>query len=380
MKHLSILGSTGSIGTNCLQVVASKRDEFDIRYLTTFRNAELLLEQAKQFQPEAVAIFNEEICAQYESRFRGIGVAVYAGFDGILEISKQPVDIVVNALVGAVGLEPTLHALRKGQRVALANKETLVLGGQLVMAKAKRVGAEIIPIDSEHSALFQCMVGETASEVRGIILTASGGPFRTRTADFSNITVDEALDHPNWVMGPKISVDSATLMNKGLEVIEAFWLFGLDSSRIKVVTHPQSIIHSLVEFADGSVKAQLGMPDMRVPIQYALTYPRRLPASFPRLDLTEVCQLTFEKPDFDKFRCLRLAFDALEAGGGAAGVLNAANEEAVKLFLNRKIGFHQIPTIIESALRRCETNGFTTVEELLHYDQSTREYVLDNNW
>jgi len=380
MKRLSVLGSTGSIGTNCLQVVTAKKRQFDIRYLTTYRNADLLLQQAKQFQPDAVAIFDETIAARFEPKFRQIGVRVYAGFAGILEISRQSVDIVVNALVGAVGLEPTLYALQKGQRVALANKETLVLGGQLVMAKAKAIGAEIIPIDSEHSALLQCIVGETDNAVCKIILTASGGPFRNRSGSFRDITVDEALDHPNWVMGPKITVDSATLMNKGLEVIEAFWLFGIEASRIDVVTHPQSIIHSLVEFEDGSVKAQLGVPDMRIPIQYALSYPLRLPASFPRLNLTEVGCLTFEKPDFEKFRCLKLAFDALDTGGSATGVLNAANEEAVKLFLNREIGFDQIPIIIEKALARGESNGVATVEELLHTDQSTRRYVQDNSW
>ncbi len=380
MKRISVLGATGSIGRNCLAVVAAQPEQFTVSYLTTFRNVPLLLEQARRFRPEAVAIFDEACVADAEANFRKIGVEVYAGFPGLLEISRRSVDIVVNALVGAIGLQPTLLALQKGQRVALANKETLVLGGGLVMEKARAAGAEIIPIDSEHSALLQCIAGEQPGAVKRIILTASGGPFLNHGGDFSKISIEEALAHPNWVMGPKITIDSATLMNKGLEVIEAFWLFDVQPEEIEVVIHPQSIIHSLVEFDDCSMKAQLGMPDMRVPIQYALTYPQRLPAAFPRLDLIQMRELTFEQPDLNKFRCLKLAFEALETGGAAAGVLNAANEEAVKLFLGKKIGFDRIPAIVESALEKCEYNSYSTVEELLQYDRSTREYVLANEW
>ena len=277
MKRIAVLGSTGSIGTNSLDVVQRHKDSFDVRYLTTNQNVQLLFEQAQKFRPQAVAILNREKAQNYLPRFKEIGVQVYTGFDGILEISKKDdYDILVNALVGAVGLKPTLNAMKKGRRVALANKETLVLGGQLVMKKAKENQAEVIPIDSEHSALFQCIIGERINDVLRIILTASGGPFRKRQkSEFCKITVAEALNHPNWNMGRKITIDSATLMNKGLEVIEAFWLFNLKPSEIDVVVHPQSIIHSMVEFNDGSIKAQLGLPDMRIPIQYALTFPAR---------------------------------------------------------------------------------------------------------
>ncbi len=288
-------------------------------------------------------------------------------------------DIVVNALVGAVGLQPTLNAIKANRRVALANKESLVIGGQFVMQKAKETGAEIIPIDSEHNALLQCIAGENVDSIHSIILTASGGPFRNLPhAALASVTVEQALNHPNWDMGQKITIDSATLMNKGLEVIEAHWLFGIEADRIDVVIHPQSIIHSLVEFEDGSVKAQLGLPDMRIPIQYALTYPDRYPADFPRLDLKTLQALTFEPPDMNKFSCLRLSYEALEYGGSAPAVLNAANEEAVSLFLNRKISFEEIPEIVEKALTECQFNSCHKVDELLECDRMTREYVKKN--
>lgn len=378
MKRITILGSTGSIGCNCLDVLASKRDEFKVQYLTTHQNVELLFQQATQFRPQAVAIFKEDEVQRYLPRFREIGVEVYTGFEGILEISaKENVDICVNALVGAVGLQPTLNAIKKNCRIALANKETLVIGGKLVMNKAHEVGAEIIPIDSEHSALLQCLSGEEREKVRCVILTASGGPFRELPRnELQYVTVEQALNHPNWNMGPKITIDSATLMNKGLEVIEAHWLFGLQPSQIEVVIHPQSIIHSMVEFEDGSIKAQLGLPDMRIPIQYALTYPGRLPADFPRLNFLELKELTFDRPDFEKFRCLKLSYDALESGGAAPAVLNAANEEAVHLYLSRKMRFDHIPQIVEDALTNCQFNHFNQVEELLEYDRLTREFVL----
>ncbi|MCH7680523.1 1-deoxy-D-xylulose-5-phosphate reductoisomerase, partial [candidate division KSB1 bacterium] len=301
------------------------------------------------------------------------------GFEGILEISrKEDVDILVNALVGAVGLQPTLNAIRKNVRIALANKETLVIGGRFVMEKARQEGAEIIPIDSEHSALLQCIAGEDSEKIKCVYLTASGGPFREFSSDdFSNVTVEQALNHPNWDMGQKVTIDSATLMNKGLEVIEAHWLFNLKPAEIQVVIHPQSIIHSMVEFADGSIKAQLGVPDMRIPIQYALTYPKRLSADFPRLDFLTLKELTFEQPDFEKFRCLKLSYQALETGGAAPAVLNAANEVAVNLFLTRKIGFEEIPQIVEKALTNCKFNNCDKVEDLLQYDKLTRDYVLN---
>jgi 1-deoxy-D-xylulose-5-phosphate reductoisomerase len=341
---------------------------------------ELLLEQSKKFRPAAVVLLNKDGILAYESKFKKIGVDVLTGFDGLLEISaKDDVDILVNALVGAVGLLPTLHGIRKGRRVALANKETLVIGGEFVTEKAGQAGAEIIPIDSEHSALLQCLVGEDSNAIDSIILTASGGPFRTlENSEFKNITVEQALNHPNWDMGQKITIDSATLMNKGLEVIEARWLFDLEPDKIRVVVHPQSIIHSMVEFADGSVKSQLGIPDMRIPIQYALTYPERLPMELPRLDFHQIRELTFEPPDLGKFGCLKLSYEALEQGGAAPAILNAANEEAVKLFLDRRISFDLIPIIVEGALTHCENGSLHDVDVLLQYDQNTREYVRNN--
>lgn len=379
MKRISILGSTGSIGTNCLNVIESQQGEFQVNYLTNYKNIQLLFEQAEKFRPNAVAIFENDKVAEYLPRFKKIGVEVYTGFEGILEVSrKEDVDILVNALVGAVGLQPTLNAIRKNVRIALANKETLVIGGRFVMEKARQEGAEIIPIDSEHSALLQCIAGEDSEKIKCVYLTASGGPFREFSSDdFSNVTVEQALNHPNWNMGQKVTIDSATLMNKGLEVIEAHWLFNLKPAEIQVVIHPQSIIHSMVEFADGSIKAQLGVPDMRIPIQYALTYPKRLSADFPRLDFLTLKELTFEQPNFEKFRCLKLSYQALETGGAAPAVLNAANEVAVNLFLTRKIGFEEIPQIVEKALTNCKFNNCDKVEDLLQYDKLTRDYVLN---
>lgn len=377
MKRLTVLGSTGSIGRNTLNVVSQHRDEFSVEYLTTFKNAELLLEQARKFRPRAVAIMDRERASDFASAFREINVEVYDGFQGLLEISrKDRLDVVVNALVGAVGLEPTLNSIKPGCRVALANKETLVMGGELVMNKAQAAGVDIVPIDSEHSALLQCLTGEAPESVRRIILTASGGPFRNVPAsDFSSVTVEQALNHPNWDMGPKITIDSATLMNKGLEVIEAYWLFSMPHSQIDVVIHPQSIIHSMIEFNDGSIKAQMGMPDMQIPIQYALTFPGRLSGDYPRVDFSQLKELTFEQPDYAKFRCLRLAFEALQAGEGATAILNAANEEAVNLFLTRKIRFDEIPRLVEAALECCSHNGIRTVDALLAYDKEARAFV-----
>ncbi len=379
MKRISLLGSTGSIGTNCLNVVERQKNEFVVNYLTSYKNIQLLFEQASKFHPKAVAIVKKEKVMKYLPRFKEIGVEVYTGFEGILEVSrKEDVDILVNALVGAVGLQPTLNAMRKNVRIALANKETLVIGGKFVMEKAQKEGAEVIPIDSEHSALLQCIAGEDTEKIECVFLTASGGPFREFSSeDFSNVTIEQALDHPNWDMGPKVTIESATLMNKGLEVMEAHWLFDLKPAEIQVVIHPQSIIHSMVEFADGSIKAQLGVPDMCIPIQYALTYPKRLSADFPRLDFRTLKELTFEQPNFKKFRCLKLAYEALETGGAAPAVLNAANEEAVNLFLTRKIGFEEIPQIVEKALTNCKFNSCDKVDDLLQYDKLTREYVLN---
>jgi 1-deoxy-D-xylulose-5-phosphate reductoisomerase len=377
MKRLTVLGSTGSIGRNTLNVVAQHPDEFTVDYLTTYQNVELLLEQSRRFAPKAVAIIDRRKARAFEGAFRAINVEVFDGFQGLLEISrKDKLDVVVNALVGAVGLEPTLNAIKPGCRIALANKETLVIGGELVMKRARAAGVDIVPIDSEHSALLQCLAGEAEETIRRIILTASGGPFRNVPAsDFSSITVEQALNHPNWAMGPKITIDSATLMNKGLEVIEAYWLFSIPYSQIDVVVHPQSIIHSMIEFNDGSIKAQLGMPDMQIPIQYALTFPCRLSGDYPRVDFGQLTELTFEPPDYVKFRCLKLAFEALQAGGGATAILNAANEEAVNLFLTHKIRFNDIPRLVEAALESCSYNGVRTVDTLLAYDKEARDFV-----
>ena len=377
MTNICILGSTGSIGTNCLRVVEALSDQFRVKYLTAFKNAQLLLDQAQKFRPQAVAVIEKDAAIPYLSKFEKIGVEVLTGFDGLLEISaREDAEILVNALVGAVGLLPTLHGIKKNRRIALANKETLVIGGQFVTEKALAVGARIIPIDSEHSALLQCLAGEDPQTVRSIILTASGGPFRALNRDqFSQVSVEQALNHPNWDMGEKITIDSATLMNKGLEIIEARWLFDFEPNEIQVVVHPQSIIHSMVEFVDGSIKAQLGIPDMRIPIQYALTFPERLRLELPRLDFCRLKELTFQPPDLDKFACLKLSYEALEQGGAAPAVLNAANEEAVHLFLGRKIGFDVIPRIVEDALTNCDYNSLHSVDELLQHDKQARQYV-----
>lgn len=380
MKRISILGSTGSIGTNCLNVLEAQKNHFVVQYLTTYQNVPLLYEQAQKFRPQAVAILKEAEISTYLPKFKEIHVEVVTGFAGLLEISdREDVEVVINALVGAVGLQPTLNALKVKRRIALANKESLVMGGQVVMEKARETGSEIIPIDSEHSAILQCLAGEAQNSVQRIILTASGGPFRSLSFhEFANVTVQQALSHPNWEMGKKITIDSSTLMNKGLEVIEAHWLFDLDAAKIDVVIHPQSIIHSMVEFADGSIKAQLGVPDMRVPIQYALTYPDRYPGDLPRLQIRNLQDLTFEQPDMNKFTCLRLCYEALEAGGAAPAVLNAANEEAVHLFLTEKISFDKIPQIVEDALSEIRFNSFCNTEELLYYDKLAREHVKSN--
>ncbi len=377
MKRISILGSTGSIGTNSLDVIGQQQGAFSVAYLSTNRNVELLLQQAARFRPRAVAVVEHDGIEAYAEEFAALGVELLRGFDGLLELSsRDDTDIVINALVGAVGMQPTLNAIKCGHRIALANKETLVLGGELVMSQVAACGAELVPIDSEHSAILQCLAGERRQDVARLILTASGGPFR-QTSDLRDVTVAQALNHPNWDMGPKITIDSATLMNKGLEVIEACWLFGMPPSSIDIVVHPQSIVHSLVEFVDGSLKAQLGLPDMRIPIQYALSYPERMRTELPRLDLAGLQELTFEPPDLNKFRCLKLAFEALEAGGAAPAVLNASNEETVSLFLAERIRFDQIPDFVEGALNDCGANGYQGVEELLHYDSMARAYVRE---
>ncbi|KAA0225732.1 1-deoxy-D-xylulose-5-phosphate reductoisomerase [candidate division KSB1 bacterium] len=379
MKRLGILGSTGSIGVNCLNVVESLPAEFNVAYLAAHSNAALLFEQTQRFRPAAVAIVRppQKNIATLRADFKALGVELLCGLDALVELAgRDDIDVMVNAVVGSAGLPATLRALENGTTVALANKETLVTGGELVMACAKRHGAHLVPIDSEHSALWQCLLGEPKERIQRLIVTASGGPFRERSHnDFANITVAEALNHPNWSMGPKITIDSATMMNKGLEVIEAFWLFELSLDKIDVVIHPQSIIHSMVEFVDGSIKAQLSVPDMRMPIQYALTYPDRLPSDFPRLDFNRWRTLTFHAPDFDKFPCLRLATQALQEGGTAPAVLNAANEEAVQAFLEERLRFDQIPAMISETLQQHRNGHECNLANVLAADRWARTFV-----
>ena len=374
MKNIAILGSTGSIGKNCLEVIANFPDEFCVTYLATNRNIELLSEQSKRFRPRGVAVLDENAAAKLRKMTDGT-MEVLSGEMGAFEaVSRDDVDIVVSSLVGFAGLKPTIKALESGKTVALATKEALVVAGELIMSLVKERNLTLIPIDSEHSAILQCLVGERKENISKLILTASGGPFlNTKKAAFENVTVGEALKHPNWKMGNKITIDSATLMNKGLEVVEAHWLFDLPPEKIEVVIHPQSIVHSMVEFVDGSVKAQLGVPDMKIPIQYALTYPDRVPSSYDRLDFSTLCEMTFFKPDLTKFECLGLAYEALNAGGTAATVLNAANEVAVESFLRNKIKFSQIPRFIERALSLHHPIPRPSLDEIIQVDRETRE-------
>ena len=351
-KSISILGSTGSIGENTLKVVDHLSSEFKVKYLTAGKNAEKLVDQALKYQPKTVAILDIEKFDEVSNHLINTEIEVLKGREGILDIaSRDDVDLLVNALVGSSGMEPTVLALSEGVNVALSNKESMVMAGGIISEIRQKTGAEIYPVDSEHSAIWQCLTGENNSEIKKIILTGSGGPFREKPLnEFAYITVEQALNHPNWKMGNKITIDSATMMNKGLEVIEAFWLFQVDIGQIEIVIHPQSIIHSMVEFVDGSVKAQLGLPDMKVPIQYALTYPERKPADWESIDFTMTGDLTFEKPDLEKFPCIRIAFYALEKGGSAPAALNVTNDNTVKQFLEGNLTFPQIAEINEAAI------------------------------
>ncbi|MGA9363768.1 MAG: 1-deoxy-D-xylulose-5-phosphate reductoisomerase [Bacteroidota bacterium] len=373
MKNVAILGSTGSIGRNTLDVIASFPDEFRVTYLFTNKNVDLLCEQAERFHPCGIGVLDEKAGASLCAMTNG-SLEVLNGEIGIEEtVARDDVDIVVSSLVGFAGLRPTIKALENGKAVALATKEALVVAGELIMRLVRERDLVLIPIDSEHSAILQCLAGERKENVAKLILTASGGPFLGKEkAALDRVTVGEALNHPNWRMGNKITIDSATLMNKGLEVVEAHWLFGFPAERIEVVIHPQSIVHSMVEFIDGSVKAQLGVPDMRIPIQYALTYPNRSPSTYTRLDFSELCEMTFFKPDRAKFECLDLAYNALQTGGTATAVLNAANEVAVESFLKSKIKFSQIPRIIEKALSLHHAIHQPCLDDIIGVDQETR--------
>ncbi len=379
-RRLAVLGATGSIGTQTLDIVRLFPDRLSVQVLTARRNAARLLQQALEFRPACVVIDDPEGYRQLREALAGTGIEVLQGEEGRCACVQRPdVDVVVAALVGFAGLRPVLAALEAGKQVALANKETLVAGGALVREALRRHGGTLIPVDSEHSAIFQCLVGEEPASVETLILTASGGPFRTRPLEtFDHITPDEALCHPNWSMGAKVTVDSATMMNKGLEVIEAHWLFELPAERIQVLVHPQSIIHSMVTFVDGSTKAQLGVPDMRLPIQYALSYPERWEAPHERIDWVQLGRLDFEAPDPERFPCLSLAYEALRRGGTAPAVLNAANEQAVQLFLQEQIRFTDIARLVEAALEHLsEPEPVPSYEHLQEADRRARHYVQE---
>ena len=353
-RRIAILGSTGSIGTQALEVIKQHPDKLEVEVLTAHSNAPLLIRQAIEFMPNAVVISKESMYKRVLEALDPYDIKVYSGTASIEQVVEmESIDMVLVALVGWSGLKPTLRAIQAGKPVALANKETLVVAGELVTRLAREKGVNIYPVDSEHSAIFQCLAGEFHNPVEKLILTASGGPFRGYDHDkLMQVTKDQALKHPNWNMGCKVTIDSATLMNKGLEVIEAKWLFSFDIDRIEVVVHPQSIIHSLVQFADGSIKAQLGLPDMRLPIQYALTYPDRLASQFPKFSFDQCLQFTFEKPDTRNFRCLNLAYEAMRKGGNMPCVMNAADEVAVHAFLREEISFLQIPELIEETMSK----------------------------
>ncbi len=373
-KRIAILGSTGSIGTQALEVVAAHPDNFEVEVLTAQDNFELLVQQAKRFKPNAVVIVNEVHYPLVKAQLAAEPVKVYAGADALdAVVQMDTVDLVLSALVGYSGLKPTMMAIEAGKTIALANKETLVIAGELITGLAREKGANIYPVDSEHSAIFQCIVGEFHNKVEKIILTASGGPFRGKKRnDLKSITKAEALKHPNWTMGAKVTIDSASLMNKGLEVIEAKWLFGLNADQVEVVIHPQSIIHSMVQFEDSSIKAQLGLPDMRLPIQFAMSYPERLKSDFPRFDFSNYPALTFEKPDTETFRNLALAFEAINRAGNMPCVLNAANEVAVAEFLKDRIGFLEMSDVVEKCLEKMDYVSNPGYEDYVNTDKETR--------
>jgi len=371
-KQIAILGSTGSIGTQALQVIEEHPDLYEAYALTANNQVELLAEQARKFMPAAVVIANEAKYLQLKEMLSDLPIQVYAGADALCEIVEaKPIDVVLASMVGYAGLRPTMNAIRAGKAIALANKETLVVAGELINALAQQYHTPILPVDSEHSAIFQCLEPNNALEK--VILTASGGPFRTFTMEqLQHVTKEQALKHPNWDMGAKITIDSATMMNKGFEVIEAKWLFGVRPDQIEVVVHPQSVIHSMVQYEDGAVKAQLGMPDMRLPIQYAFSYPQRIKASFDRLDFSTMKELTFEQPDTTRFRCLALAYEALNQGGNMACIVNAANEIVVSAFLRDRISFLRMSEVIEQTMGKVPFIQTPTYEDYVATDAEAR--------
>lgn len=378
-KRIAILGSTGSIGTQALDVVRERPDHFEVELLTAGSNAELLIAQAMEFNPNAVVIGDATRYAAVRDALQPLDIKVFAGADSIAQaVTMEGIDVVLTAMVGYAGLRPTIAAIRAGKSIALANKETLVVAGELITQLARENGVNIYPVDSEHSAIFQCMAGEWENPIEKVVLTASGGPFRGWDRDrLAAVTPAQALKHPNWDMGAKITIDSASLMNKGLEAIEAKWLFHLRPAQVEIIVHPQSIVHSLVQFRDGSMKAQLGLPDMKLPILYALSYPQRLPTEWPRFDFARYPALTFEQPDLGGFRNLALALAAMERGGNAPCVLNAANEVAVRLFLEGRIGFLAMSDMIEERLANATFVARPTLEDLENTDMETRSAALN---
>lgn len=379
MKNIAILGSTGSIGTQTLQVIEANPDRFCVEILTANQNADLLIEQALKFKPGIVVIANEEKYSYVQEALDQEDIKVYAGADAIAQVvATGQVDVVVTAMVGYSGLIPTVNAIKAGKTIALANKETLVVAGDLINRLVEEHKVAILPVDSEHSAIFQCLVGESRNPAEKLILTASGGPFRGKDAAFlQKVTAADALKHPNWNMGAKVTIDSASMMNKGFEMIEAKWLFGMKPEQIEVVVHPQSIIHSMVQFADGSIKAQLGVPDMRLPIQYALTYPERAKSDFGRVDFSLTRELTFEEPDRETFRNLQLAYEAVAQGGNMPCILNAANEVAVAAFLCGKLAFTAMPDLIEKTMQQVAFVACPTMNDYIETDRVSREVARD---
>lgn len=378
-KKIAVLGSTGSIGTQALEVIGNHPEEFELYVIAAWQNVDLLIEQAIKFLPQYVVIGSGNKYQELKDALFALPVKVLAGYDSIVDVAALPeIDVVLTAMVGFSGLKPTISALKAGKTIALANKETLVVAGELINSIAKEYNCKIYPVDSEHSAIFQCLIGESNDEIEKIYLTASGGPFRgKKKEELVKISRKEALLHPNWCMGDKITIDSATLMNKGLEAIEAKWLFGVNPKQIEVIVHPQSIIHSMVQFKDGSIKAQMGLPDMRLPIQYALGYPGRLKSDFKRFNFSECSGLTFEKPDISVFRNLELAFYAMNKGGNLPCIMNAANEEVVGAFLKDNVGFLEMTDIIEEVMGRMKFHLSPSFEDYCECDCETRELTRE---
>ena len=374
-KKITILGSTGSIGVNALNVINNL--DIDVIGLSANTNSKLLIEQAKKFQPESVSIVDEDAYLIVKDALKNTSIDVLCGKNGLLEISsRDDVDLVLNALVGSAGMLPTVYAIRAGADIALSNKESLVMAGKIIERERKKANVNIFPVDSEHSAIWQCLVGESKEEVKRLILTGSGGPFREKKiSTFKDIKPEDALKHPNWEMGKKITIDSASMMNKGLEVIEAVWLFEMDPQKVDIVVHPQSIIHSMVEFDDTSVKAQLGLPDMKIPIQYALSYPNHIKTNWEPLDLVKIKSLTFESVNYERFPCIKLAYEALARGGTSSSVLNVANEQAVYRFLKKEIGFMEIPKLIEIAMDNHDWAEDPSIDDILSLEDWTTNFV-----